>query len=118
MCTTSPTGRPWQPLPLKSSKPKPPTPLNLPNNNEAYYDPAESQRANSAYRDYYDMAYNDPYYYNYGRFGFGSGISSFGPSYGMGLSYGWPTSFGSMSVGYGMGMVAALAMTLTGTTAG
>ncbi|MBK8580839.1 MAG: hypothetical protein IPL86_03065 [Flavobacteriales bacterium] len=77
--------------------------VDIPDDNEAYYDPAESQRANSAYRDYYDMAYNDPYYYNYGRFGFGSGISSFGPSYGMGLSYGWPTSFGSMSVGYGMG---------------
>ena len=68
-----------------------------------YYDPQQSQNTNSAYRDYYDMAYNDPYYYNYGRFGFGSGINSFGPSYGMGLSYGWPTSFGSMSVGYGVG---------------
>ena len=68
---------------------------------DAYYDPAESQSANNAYRDYYDMAYNDPYYYNYGRFGFGSSVSSFGPNYGMGLSYGWPTSFGSMSVGYG-----------------
>ena len=70
---------------------------------DAYYDPAQSQTGNSAYRDYYDMAYNDPYYYNYGRFGFGSGIGSFGPNYGMGLSYGWPTSFGSVSLGYGVG---------------
>lgn len=66
-----------------------------------YYDPAESARAESAQRGYYDLAYNDPYWYNYGRFGFGSSISSFGPGFGMGLSYGWPTSFGSMSIGYG-----------------
>lgn len=67
-----------------------------------YYDPAEAPNAGSAYRDYYDMTYNDPYYYNYGRFGFGTGIGSYGPGFGMGLSYGWPTSFGSMSIGYGM----------------
>lgn len=68
-----------------------------------YYNPSESRNANSADRDYYDMTYNDPYYYNYGRFGFGTGIGSYGPSYGMGMSYGWPTSFGSMSIGYGTG---------------
>lgn len=67
----------------------------------AYYDPAESRRSGSFDRGYYDMAYNDPYYYNYGRFGFG--IGSFGPGYGMGMSYGWPTNFGSMSIGYGYG---------------
>lgn len=67
-----------------------------------YYDPAESRRAGTD-RDYYDLTYNDPYYYNYGRFGFGTGIGTFGPSYGMGLSYGWPTSFGSMHLYYGTG---------------
>ncbi len=67
-----------------------------------YYSPAESERLNQR-RDYYDLTYNDPYYYNYGRFGFGAGISSFGPAYGMGIGYGWPTSFGSMSISYGTG---------------
>lgn len=70
---------------------------------DAYYDPQQSRSAGVAGTDYYNMAYNDPYYYNYGRFGFGTGIGSYGPSMGMGMSYGWPTSFGSMSVGYGMG---------------
>ena len=73
------------------------------NSSDDYYNPSESRNANSADRDYYDMTYNDPYYYNYGRFGFGTGIGSYGPSYGMGMSYGWPTSFGSMSIGYGTG---------------
>ncbi|MBS1583561.1 MAG: hypothetical protein JST66_15270 [Bacteroidetes bacterium] len=68
-----------------------------------YYDAQESQAAGVS-RDYYDMTYNDPYYYNYGRFGFGASVNSWGPGYGMGLSYGWPTSWGSMSIGYGYGM--------------
>ncbi|MGB3524439.1 MAG: hypothetical protein WBB32_00590 [Flavobacteriales bacterium] len=68
-----------------------------------YYDPAESARANSASEEYYNMTYNDPYYYNYGRFGFGTGIGSYGPSIGMSMSYGWPTSFGSMGIGYSTG---------------
>jgi hypothetical protein len=53
-----------------------------------YYDPATS--IDQQRRNYYDMTYNDPRYYNYGRFGFGMGINSWGPSYGMGMSYGWP----------------------------
>ena len=76
-------------------------PEQQPRETDDYYDPSESRSAGSAYRDYYDMTYNDPYYYNYGRFGFGSGIGNYGPGFGMGLSYGWPTSFGSMSIGYG-----------------
>jgi hypothetical protein len=72
-------------------------------NQDDYYDPAASRTWGATGQNYYDLTYNDPYYYNYGRFGFGTGISSFGPSYGMGLSYGWPTSFGSMSIGYGAG---------------
>lgn len=53
-----------------------------------YYDPATS--IDQQRRNYYDMTYNDPRYYNYGRFGFGMGINSWGPGYGMGMSYGWP----------------------------
>lgn len=68
-----------------------------------YYDPNASRNVEAA-RGYYDMAYNDPYYYNYGRFGFGTSIGGWGPGYGMGFSYGWPTSWGSMSIGYGYGM--------------
>lgn len=75
---------------------------DTPRATDDYYDPAESQRAATS-RDYYDLTYNDPYYYNYGRFGFGTGIGAFGPSYGMGLSYGWPTSFGSMHMSFGTG---------------
>ncbi|MBL8001393.1 MAG: hypothetical protein JNL05_05465, partial [Flavobacteriales bacterium] len=41
-------------------------------------------------RSYNDITYNDPAWYNQGRFGFGVGISSWGPSYGMGMSYGYP----------------------------
>lgn len=73
-----------------------------PRESQDYYDPAESQRTGVS-RDYYDMAYNDPYYYNYGRFGFGGNVGGFGPNMGMGLSYGWPTSFGSMGLYYGSG---------------
>lgn len=78
-------------------------PAEAPSAMDDYYNPSESRSARSADRDYYDMTYNDPYYYNYGRFGFGSGIGSYGRGYGMGLRYGWPTSFGSMSIGYGAG---------------
>ncbi|MBP8822111.1 MAG: hypothetical protein KBH07_00540 [Flavobacteriales bacterium] len=74
-----------------------------PANDDDYYDAHEARSAASS-RDYYDVTYNDPYYYNYGRFGFGTGLGNPGPGWGMGLSYGWPTSFGSMSLGYGSGM--------------
>ncbi len=70
---------------------------------DEYYNPNESARATSASDAYYNMTYNDPYYYNYGRFGFDTGIGNYGPGLGMGMSYGWPTSFGSMSVGYSSG---------------
>lgn len=76
---------------------------NSPQPETDYYDAGEARSAGVS-RDYYDMTYNDPYYYNYGRFGFGASVGGWGPGYGMGLSYGWPTSWGSMSVGYGFGM--------------
>ncbi len=80
-------------------------PVQSQDTTEDYYDPAQSASANSRSEEYYNMTYNDPYYYNYGRFGFGTGIGNYGPSLGMGMgmSYGWPTSFGSMSIGYGTG---------------
>lgn len=69
-----------------------------------YYDPGTAR--DQERRDYYAMTYNDPHYYNYGRFGFGTSIGGWGPGfgssfgygmgagmgYGMGLSYGWPYS--------------------------
>lgn len=54
-----------------------------------YYDP---NAAGQYQRSYYDMAYNDPYYYNYGRFGFG---------YGMGWGSPWQNA--SWNTGYGWG---------------
>ncbi|WKZ64912.1 MAG: hypothetical protein QY325_09060 [Flavobacteriales bacterium] len=58
-----------------------------------YYDPGTS-RDLGASRSYYDMAYNDPYYYNYGRFGFGTG-------FGMGM--GWQSGWNGPGWGMGMG---------------
>ena len=57
-----------------------------------YYDTAT---ARTVEQSYYDVAYNDPYYYNYDRFGFNVGLSyaNYGgwgyPSYGIGLGYNW-----------------------------
>ncbi len=80
-----------------------------------YYDQRTSRDLGTD-RNYYDMAYNDPYYYNYGRFGFGSGMGMMGwqtgwagPGWGMGMGYG--TGWGgpgmgsgwNMSLGYGLG---------------
>jgi hypothetical protein len=62
-----------------------------------YYDVSEAQGMQGN-RDYYDMAYNDPYYYNYGRFGFNSGLGMGGMGMG-GMSMG----MGNMGWG-GMGM--------------
>lgn len=69
-------------------------------NADEYYDPAaaEAQRSGS----YYDMAYNDPYYYNRGRFSFGASVGSWGPYGGMGMGYGWGAPFYS-SFGGGFG---------------
>lgn len=65
-----------------------------------YYDPDVSQRL-GAQRGYYDLAYNDPYYYNYSRFGFGMGWQSGwnGPGWGMGFGWGDPW----VGAGYGWG---------------
>jgi len=62
-----------------------------------YYDSKTSQEL-GANQDYYDMTYNDPYYYNYGRFGFNQGLNSgwnsMGSGIGMGMGYGFGSSFG------------------------
>lgn len=75
-----------------------------------YYDPGTANRLGTQ-RGYYDMAYNDPYYYNYGRFGFGSGMGLgmgmgwqsgwSGPGWGMG--FGWGDPWMNMSMGWGSG---------------
>ncbi|HEY0976336.1 MAG TPA: hypothetical protein VGE21_02605 [Flavobacteriales bacterium] len=69
---------------------------------EDYYDEGESRSSvQSERRDFYDMTYNDPYWYNYGRFGWNSpGMwgPSFGMGYGMGMGNGW-----SVGIGYGSG---------------
>jgi len=80
-----------------------------------YYDPNDTGNyALGSYdqRSYNDITYNDPAWYNQGRFGFGVGVSSWGPSYGMGMSYGYPGYYGdpfynpywgnSYMSGYGM----------------
>ncbi|HEX2616810.1 MAG TPA: hypothetical protein VHL57_04660, partial [Flavobacteriales bacterium] len=72
---------------------------------DPYYDERESQDQRRG--DYYDMTYNDPYWYNYGRFGFnsgyGGGYGGYGSGFGMSMGYGWPTSWGGMSIGYSTG---------------
>lgn len=60
---------------------------------EDYYDATTSQQFGAG-GSYYDMAYNDPYYYNYGRFGFGSN---------MGWQNGWNASGWGMGMNMGMG---------------
>lgn len=78
---------------------------------EDYYD-AKSSSQFAVNGNYYDMAYNDPYYYNYGRFGFGTGMGYQtgwnGPGWGMGFGYGagigWSPGWNtSIYFGYGWG---------------
>jgi len=78
-----------------------------------YYD-ANAAQQNSDPGGYYNMAYNDPYYYNYGRFGFGSGLGSqngwmmngWGQQaqwgFGTGIYSGWYGG-GGLSLGFGWG---------------
>lgn len=57
-----------------------------------YYDPGVAQEQER--RNYYDMAYNDPFFYNYGRFGFGTqlgwNMGWNGPGWGMGMGWNDP----------------------------
>lgn len=71
-----------------------------------YYDSGTSQDL-STNRGFYDMAYNEPHYFNYGRFGFGMGLGMMGwqsgwngPGWGMG--FGWGNDpWMNMSMGWG-----------------
>ncbi|MEO8590560.1 MAG: hypothetical protein ABI432_14380 [Flavobacteriales bacterium] len=82
-----------------TEEPAPPT--------DDYYDPNATTDEQAQSRDFYDMTYNDPYYYNYGRFGFGTGLgwqSGWnGPGWGMGMGWGsgWNNSWYNMSLGWG-----------------
>ncbi|MBK9628587.1 MAG: hypothetical protein IPO56_13065 [Flavobacteriales bacterium] len=71
-----------------------------------YYDANTSQQL-GADKSYYDMTYNDPYYYNYGRFGFGTQMNGWqsgwsGAGWGMGM--GWGNSGWGSNAGWGYGM--------------
>ncbi len=74
---------------------------------EDYYDPGTA--AQESRRGFYDMTYNDPFYYNYGRFGFGTQLgwqSGWnGPGWGMGMGWnsggGWNDPWMNMSMGWG-----------------
>ncbi|MGV3637868.1 MAG: hypothetical protein ACO1NQ_09500 [Flavobacteriales bacterium] len=80
-----------------------------------YYDPGTSQEYTTE-RSYYDLAYNDPYYYNMGRFGFNTAPMGWqtgwnGPGWGGGMgwggSLGWGSGWGSgwnIGIGYGTGV--------------
>lgn len=78
-----------------------------------YYDPGTSNAIGTD-RDYYDIAYNDPQYYNYGRFGFNAapmgwqtGWNSPGWGGGMSLGFGYGSGWGNgwnMGIGYGSGI--------------
>ena len=74
-----------------------------PQKSEDYYD---ANTASQYQRGYYDMTYNDPYYYNYGRFGWGGSVgvgNAWGSPCGGGsswsMNYGWGSPYGS-SWGY------------------
>ncbi len=70
---------------------------------EDYYDPGTAEQFDDR-RTYYDMAYNDPYYYNYGRFGFGANMGM-----GMGMG-GWQTGWAGPGWGMGWGMGPSMGM--------
>ena len=74
---------------------------------EDYYDPGTA--AQESRRGFYDMTYNDPFYYNYGRFGFGTQLGWQngwnGPGWGMGMGSGWGMGWNdpwfNMNIGWG-----------------
>ncbi|MEZ4739037.1 MAG: hypothetical protein R2818_06680 [Flavobacteriales bacterium] len=63
---------------------------------DAYYDPGVAE-AMSAKQDFYDVTYNDPYYYNYDRFGFGTSLA-------YNTGYGWGPNGMRIGFGYGTGV--------------
>lgn len=102
-----------RPTPPAAQQQQPQQPMT-----DDYYDAGTSQDL-GANRSYYDMTYNDPYYYNYGRFGFNTAPMGWqtgwnGPGWGGGMGWGgmgmgWGNSMGwgngwNVSVGYGSGI--------------
>jgi len=100
---------PSQAPPVVAKAEEPPAPVSepAPAASDDYFDEGTSQQLGTD-RGYYDMAYNDPYFYNYGRFGFGAGAGMGmmgwqngwnGPGWGMGFGwgspgFGWGNGFG------------------------
>lgn len=72
----------------------------------------DASRSLSTNGGYYDMAYNDPYYYNYGRFGFNTGPMGWqtgwnGPGWGGGMGWGggWNSGWGNgWNTGWNVGL--------------
>ena len=62
---------------------------------DEYYDPGVAE-AMSAKHDFYDVTYNDPYYYNYDRFRCGTSL-------GYNNGYGWGPNGMRIGMGYGTG---------------
>lgn len=58
---------------------------NTSDDSDEYYNPQEARRAER--RGFYDVAYRDPYFYNYGRFGFNSGAWGMGMGNPIGAGY-------------------------------
>ena len=93
--------------PVASSIPD--KPADLSQFTDDYYDPNAAAQVGA--QGFYDVAYNDPYYYNYGRFGFGTTLGYQtgwgGPGWGMGMGNSWNTGYGWndpwMNIQYGWG---------------
>ena len=79
-----------EPAPQTQEKSAPPS--------DDYYDAETATQY--APSNYYDMAYNDPYYYNYGRFGFNSGLTGLAGRTG----FGYGQNGMMIGFGYGTGM--------------
>jgi len=89
-------------VPVEQPEPQP---------SDDYYDPGTSQEYVND-RSYYDLAYNDPYFYNMGRFGFNTAPMGWqtgwnGPGWGGGMGWGGNMGWGSgwnIGIGYGTGI--------------
>ncbi|MBL0128099.1 MAG: hypothetical protein IPP83_11730 [Flavobacteriales bacterium] len=99
----------YVPSAANATQPKPVAEVTPPATADDYYDPNTASTVGTS-RGYYDMTYNDPYFYNYGRFGFGmgsqTGWSGSGWGSGMGYQTGWngPGWGSGMQWGYGSGV--------------
>lgn len=105
----SPSNAPVKASVGRGAPPPEPEPEPAPSTDD-YYDANTSQSLGSG--NYYDMTYNDPYYYNYGRFGFNSSPMGWqtgwnGPGWGggmMGGDFGWYSRMGWGAGWQGVGM--------------